>query len=296
MWGRELGLLPHEIRSHGEQRERQEDEKHGRTCENACEERIRPRWRLGGDVRRRREGRPRWQVREAGPQVRIDEHQLRTDLLHHRHWCPLPVLVKRQETSISSLGGVFTGIVRERARVVSSDGGRLVVETTVEASVGDSVAVDGVCLTVVEAGGGMLQFDMVPETVDRVKHFGAEANVEPALRAGDPLGGHYVQGHVDGVGRVRTSEPEGEGRRAWIEAPPELMRYCVEKGAITVDGVSLTVAGLDDSAFAVALVPHTLEVTALGELEPGDAVNLEVDVLAKYVERLVKADTMTTWQ
>jgi riboflavin synthase len=181
---------------------------------------------------------------------------------------------------------VFTGIVREQARVVFSEGGRLVIETAVEASVGDSVAVDGVCLTVVESGAGSLHFDVALETQVRAKPFGVQANVEPALRAGDPLGGHYVQGHVDGVGRVRASEPEGDGRRVWIETPPELLRYCVEKGSVTVDGVSLTVAGLDDSAFAVALVPHTLEVTTLGGLAPGDEVNLEVDVLAKYVERL----------
>jgi riboflavin synthase len=181
---------------------------------------------------------------------------------------------------------MFTGIVRERSRVLSSADGRLVVETNVEAVVGDSVAVDGVCLTVVEVGRGMLQFDMVPETRIRVKAFRAQANVEPALRVGDPLGGHYVQGHVDGVGRVRAIEPEGDGRRVWIEAPPELLRYCVEKGSIAMEGVSLTVAGLDDSAFAVALVPHTLEVTTLGALAPEDLVNLEVDILAKYVERL----------
>ena len=182
---------------------------------------------------------------------------------------------------------MFTGIVRERGRVVSSADGRLVVETSVEASVGDSVAVDGVCLTVVEVGNGTLQFDMVPETRARVKNFRAQANVEPALRAGDALGGHYVQGHVDGVGRVRANEPEGYGRRVWIEVSPELLRYCVEKGSVTVDGVSLTVASLDDSAFAVALVPHTLAVTTLGALAPDDAVNLEVDILAKYVERLL---------
>ncbi len=112
-------------------------------------------------------------------------------------------------------------------------------------------------------------------------------NVEPALRAGDHLGGHYVQGHVDAVGRVRSSEPEGDGRRVWIEAPADVLRYCVDKGSITVDGVSLTIAALDKRAFAVALVPHTLAVTTLGELEPRDDVNLEVDVLAKYVERLL---------
>jgi len=112
-------------------------------------------------------------------------------------------------------------------------------------------------------------------------------NVEPALRAGEPLGGHIVQGHVDGVGRVRAVEPEGEGARVEIEAGPELLRYCVEKGSIAVEGVSLTVASLAEDTFAVALIPHTLAVTTLGALGPGDEVNLEVDVVAKYVERLI---------
>jgi riboflavin synthase len=182
---------------------------------------------------------------------------------------------------------VFTGIVRERSRVASFDGGRVVVETSIEAGIGDSVSLDGVCLTVVERDGGRLVFDVVPETQARAKRFGSEVNVEPAVRAGEPLGGHYVQGHVDGVGRVRSTEPEGDGRRVWIEAPPEVLRYCVEKGSVAVDGVSLTIAALGDDAFAVALVPHTLEVTTLGRLERGAEVNLETDVLAKYVERLV---------
>ena len=181
---------------------------------------------------------------------------------------------------------MFTGIVRERGRVVGLDGSRLVVETTVEGALGDSVAIDGVCLTVVGAKDGRLVFDLHPETRSRAKSFGGEVNVEPALRAGEPLGGHYVQGHVDAVGTVRSSEPEGDGRRLWVDAPPEILRYCVEKGSITVDGVSLTVAGLDESGFAVALVRHTLDVTTLGSLVPGDELNLEADVLAKYVERL----------
>lgn len=182
---------------------------------------------------------------------------------------------------------MFTGIVRERARVASFDGGRLVVETRVAAEVGDSVALDGVCLTVVSADNGRLAFDVVPETTSRVKPFRAEVNVEPALRAGDAMGGHVVQGHVDGVGRIRSVEPEGEGTRMWVDAPQELLRYLVEKGSVAVDGVSLTVAALDDDGFAVALVPHTLDATTLGERAVGDEVNLEVDMLAKYVERIL---------
>jgi riboflavin synthase len=182
---------------------------------------------------------------------------------------------------------MFTGIVQERARVASFDDGRLVVESGLSAGVGDSIAVDGVCLTVVEAQNGRLAFDVMEETVRRAKPFGSEVNLEPPLRAGDPLGGHYVQGHVDGLGTVRSVGPS-----VWIDAPPELLHYVVEKGSITVDGVSLTIAGLDDEGFAVALVQHTLEVTTLGGLEPGDRVNLEVDVLAKYVERFLHRDTI----
>jgi len=178
---------------------------------------------------------------------------------------------------------VFTGIVRERGRVESFEDGRLVVASTLKPELGDSVSVDGVCLTVVNADNGSLSFDVVDETLARAKPFGAEVNLEPALRAGDPLGGHYVQGHVDGVGTVRSLD---EGRLV-VEAPPELLRYAVEKGSIAIDGVSLTIAALEDGAFEVALVPHTLDVTTLGALQPRDQVNLEVDVLAKYVERLV---------
>ena len=194
---------------------------------------------------------------------------------------------------------MFTGIVRERGRVASVDGDgdgiRIRLEaplTAGEAAIGDSVSLNGCCLTVVEAANGTLAFDAVPETLSRSSldglEAGAELNVEPALRAGDPLGGHYVQGHVDGVGRVRSVEPEGEGRRVWLDAPPEVLRYCVEKGSIAVDGVSLTIADLDDAGFAVALIPHTLAATTLGTLVTGAHVNLEADVLAKYVERLVK--------
>ena len=194
---------------------------------------------------------------------------------------------------------MFTGIVRERGRVASVDGDgdgiRIRLEaplTAGEAAIGDSVSLNGCCLTVVEAANGTLAFDAVPETLSRSSldglEAGAELNVEPALRAGDPLGGHYVQGHVDGVGSVRSVEPEGEGRRIWLDAPPEVLRYCVERGSIAVDGVSLTIADLDEAGFAVALIPQTLAVTTLGTLVTGARVNLEADVLAKYVERLVE--------
>jgi riboflavin synthase len=193
---------------------------------------------------------------------------------------------------------VFTGIVTERGRVAAVDasaggGVRLVVEaprTAPATGVGDSIAVNGVCLTAVEVGDSTLAFDAVPETLSR-SALGrltpeARVNLEPALRAGEALGGHIVQGHVDGLGRVRSVEPEGEGRRLWFDLPAELLRYTVEKGSIAVDGVALTIASLDDGGFAVALIPHTLAETTLDVLAPGDAVNVEVDVLAKYVERL----------
>ena len=182
---------------------------------------------------------------------------------------------------------MFTGLVREVGAVRSFDGGRLVVESAAPAEIGDSVAVDGVCLTVVENGGGALAFDVVPETLARVKPFRERVNLEPALRAGEPLGGHYVQGHVDGVGTVAAVTPERDGARVRIEPPADLLRYVVEKGSIAVEGVSLTVAALDDDGFEIALIPHTLAATTLGRLEPGDSVNLEADVLAKYVERLL---------
>jgi riboflavin synthase len=186
---------------------------------------------------------------------------------------------------------VFTGLVREVGRVVSFDDGRLTVESSLAAAIGDSVSVNGCCLTVVDGDRRTLAFDAVPETLARTTlarlEPGAGVNLETALRVGEPLGGHYVQGHVDGVGRVRTLEPEGEGVRLWADAPSGILRYCVEKGSIALDGVSLTIAALDDEGFAVALVPHTLAVTTLGTLEPGSAVNLEADLLAKYVERLV---------
>jgi riboflavin synthase len=185
---------------------------------------------------------------------------------------------------------VFTGLVREVGRVASFEDGRLRIESSLAAAIGDSVAIAGCCLTVVDGDRRTLAFDAVPETLARTTlgrlQAGAGVNLEPALRAGEPLGGHYVQGHVDGVGRVRSTEVEGDGRRVWFDAAPELLRYCVEKGSVAVDGVSLTIAGVDDEGFAVALVPHTLEVTTLGSLAAGDEVNLEADVLAKYVEKL----------
>ena len=195
---------------------------------------------------------------------------------------------------------MFTGIVRERGRVASMrqepEGLRLEIdapETASQLCVGDSVSISGACLTAIAVLNGRFSVTAVAETLDRTT-LGRlapedEVNLETATRAGDPLGGHFVQGHVDAVGRIASIE---DGR-VWIEAPPEILRYCVEKGSITVDGVSLTIAALRGDGFEVALIPHTLEVTTLGAVEPGDEVNLEVDVLAKYVEKLIDRDTIS---
>ncbi len=193
---------------------------------------------------------------------------------------------------------MFTGIVREVGRVASVEGGEEGVQLAIDAprtaptiEVGGSVSVNGVCLTAESAEGQRLVFHAVPETLRRTTLgglvAGAPVNLEPALRAGDAMGGHVVQGHVDGVGRIQSVEAEGEGLRVIVEAPDTILRYCAEKGSITVEGVSLTVAELHPDSFGLALIPHTLSETTLADLAPGLAVNLEVDVLAKYVERLV---------
>jgi riboflavin synthase alpha subunit len=208
--------------------------------------------------------------------------------------------------SVTSSGGLpvtlcrmFTGIVRERGRVLAAEHGRndhgvsLRIEAPATAAMskpGDSIAVAGCCLTATAVENGSLAFNAVPETIARSNlgglAEGAEVNLEPALRVGEPLGGHFVQGHVDGLGRVRLLEPDGEGARLRLELDQELLRYCVEKGSLTVDGVSLTIATLDDTGVEIALVPFTLQETTLSALGTGDEVNVEVDLLAKYAERL----------
>ena len=188
---------------------------------------------------------------------------------------------------------MFTGIVREVGRVEAveerGESVRLVIrapQTASATAVGDSVALAGVCLTAVEVSDEKVAFDAVPETLRRSTLGrlleGGGVNVEPALRAGDSLGGHIVQGHVDGVGRIRRADEEG----IEVEAPDDVLRYCVEKGSIAVEGVSLTIGVLGTDSFTIALIPHTREATTLGAVAEGDEVNLEVDVVAKYVERL----------
>ena len=192
---------------------------------------------------------------------------------------------------------MFTGIVRERGRVAAAerngDGLQLRVEAPEIAPAvrpGDSVAVAGCCLTVTAVSEGALEFDAVPETLARTNlgrlQAGGEVNLEPALRAGEPLGGHFVQGHVDGTAQVESLAPEGDGARLRLRFDPGLLRYCVEKGSLAVDGVSLTIAALRDDGVEIALVPFTLEHTTLAAATPGDELNVEVDLLAKYAERL----------
>jgi riboflavin synthase len=192
---------------------------------------------------------------------------------------------------------VFTGLVQDLGTVSraerSSDGIRLTVDSELagELGEGDSVAVNGVCLTAVEAGERRFTAEVMNETLARSSlrdaQPGSEVNLELPLRASDRLGGHVVQGHVDGLGTVAGVTDDGFARRVQVTAPEDVMRYVVGKGSVAIDGVSLTIAELDDTSFTVSLIPETLERTNLGRARAGTLVNLEVDVLAKYVEKLV---------
>jgi riboflavin synthase len=192
---------------------------------------------------------------------------------------------------------VFTGLVADLGTVTAvdatADGVRLAVQTSLagELSEGDSVAVNGVCLTATAIAEDAFAAEVMNESLRRSSlaevAAGAAVNLELPLRAGDRLGGHVVQGHVDGVGVVSGVREDGFARVVTVEAPAQLLRYVVEKGSIAVDGVSLTVAAVDAESFSVALIPETLERTTLGEAAAGRPVNLEVDVFAKYVEKLV---------
>jgi riboflavin synthase len=200
---------------------------------------------------------------------------------------------------------VFTGIIVERGRLTadpepSGQGGvRLVLEHSPELGrrleIGASLAVSGVCLTITELADPPIRskVELSPETLSRTNlgdlRRGSEVNLEPALRMGDALGGHMVQGHVDGVARVVDRRDLTDHRVLAFSIPAELAPFLVEKGSVTVDGVSLTVSALLPDRFEVALIPHTLEVTTLSRLSPGDRVNLEVDVIGKYVQRMLAA-------
>lgn len=196
---------------------------------------------------------------------------------------------------------MFTGLVEDVGIVarVEPGAGTCLIEVRPSAlrvdelAIGDSVAIDGVCLTVTARGGGHLAVTAVEETLRRTTlgalAAGHAVHLERALRMGDRLGGHLVQGHVDGVATIADRRADGDNLELTFRAPPALLRYVVEKGSIAVDGVSLTVVRADDNSFAVALIPHTVAVTALGRKEVGGRVNLEVDMIAKYVERLLAA-------
>ena len=193
---------------------------------------------------------------------------------------------------------MFTGIVREIGTleaVERDEGGarlRVVAALAADLREGDSVAVAGVCLTAATASAGSFEADAMNQTLGLTTlgelEAGARVNLEPALAAGEPLGGHLVQGHVDGVGTVVAVSEDGISRRVRVELPPELRRYVVERGSVAVDGASLTVAALDGTGLEVALIPETLERTTLGELAEGDRVNVEVDLVARHVERLMQ--------
>jgi riboflavin synthase len=194
---------------------------------------------------------------------------------------------------------VFTGIVEHRGSVLSVESGnggmRLVVDTgpLPQIELGGSIAVNGVCLTGVESGPGQIAFDVVRETLNRSTlgdlQPGDPVNLERPMPADGRFDGHIVQGHVDGVGVIVDIEAEGQGKRIRLRVPDALGRYVIEKGSITVDGVSLTVAAVEGNEVEIALIPHSLEVTTLGLRAVGEKVNLEVDLVAKYVEKLLKA-------
>lgn len=194
---------------------------------------------------------------------------------------------------------MFTGIVEELVEVTAVDmqdrGARITVKNEFDdiPTIGDSIAINGVCLTVVDNGGAELSFDAVNETLQRSNlgslHPGDHVNLERPMPANGRFDGHVVQGHVDGKGTLIARTAEGESHRLRVELSADLARYVVEKGSITVDGVSLTVTEVGSDWFEFVLIPHTLEVTTLGRRELGEHVNLEVDVIAKYVERLLEA-------
>ena len=194
---------------------------------------------------------------------------------------------------------MFTGIIEELGSVRAIDrrkgGARLEIgasKVLADVRAGDSIAVNGCCLTVLDRGDGWWAADAVIETLERTALGALErddpVNLERPLRLSDHLGGHLVQGHVDAVGHVAARTPLADGStRFTFSAPPDALRYVVEKGSVAVDGISLTVAALGDDSFDVAVIPHTLAVTTLGHKDPGAAVNLEADLIAKYVERLL---------
>jgi riboflavin synthase len=194
---------------------------------------------------------------------------------------------------------MFTGIVTAIGSIVRTErcekGLRLAIDAGSldlrDVAVGDSIAINGVCLTVVAITGRVFEVDVSQETIDCTAGLGVQGsvNLEKSLRLADRLGGHLVAGHVDGVGDVIAFDPVGENRRLVVRAPRELAKYIARKGSVTVQGVSLTVNRVDDAQFEINLIPHTLEATTLQHLAPGARVNLEVDLMARYVERMLES-------
>ena len=189
---------------------------------------------------------------------------------------------------------MFTGIIQELGKVRENDSSSLTVEATTSLEglqEGDSIAVNGTCLTVKAIGAGCFSVDTMPETLRRTSlgllKPGNPVNLEKALILSSPLGGHFTQGHVDATGTLASIQQEGEAHLMKFQAPPQVLKYVVEKGFIAVDGISLTVMECDGATFVVSVVKYTLEHTNLGHRKPGDVVNLEVDILAKYVEKLL---------
>lgn len=195
---------------------------------------------------------------------------------------------------------MFSGIVEELGEVVEFDGERLEIRATAvleDLEVSESINVSGACLTVIESLEGGFVVEVVPETVLRTNFneltAGGKVNLERSLRFGGRVGGHIVQGHVDGLAAIVSIDDDGNSIRFWLKPPESIMKYIVEKGFIGLDGISLTVVDVTDDSFSVTIIPHTREHTTLGERQPGDNVNIEVDITAKYLEKLTKSHAET---
>ena len=218
----------------------------------------------------------------------------------------LPSIARRRFPHlIAQISQMFTGLVQATGAVTAVAREPAGVRLTVDISalpgagfrIGDSIALSGVCCTVASLESGHAEFFLTPETLDRTwlgaAEVGSQLNLEGALRAGEPLGGHIVQGHVDGVGKIAAPIDAQEGGELWAEVPADLRKYCVEKGSITLDGVSLTIADQRDGAVMIAVIPHTAQWTTLGHGDVGAPLHVEVDVLAKYVENMLSQRGLT---
>ena len=217
-------------------------------------------------------------------------------------WRPhphLPIPALRGET----IRHMFSGIVEELGEVAAFDGESLDIKASIVLSdlkISDSICVSGACLTVISTAEGGFTVEVVPETIERTNFGtlepGSSVNLERPLAYGGRVGGHFVQGHVDGLGTIDSITPDGNSLHIWLKADTNIMRYVVEKGFIAIDGISLTIVDVAEGGFSVAIIPYTNEHTTLGSRQPGDAVNIEVDITAKYVEQftLPHLDKRTT--